>query len=113
MCQKKKKLKPKPRSSSWIYGESKQYGPEHSYFGQTAVLPPGENLKLSSTLAAAVAWRGEQQQATAVTGGDAVTLQMSKPGDPGKIWGVSGWELASIYVPKCQNIVIISPLRGN
>lgn len=56
-----KKLKPKPHSSSWIYGESKQYGPEqHSYFGQTAMLPPGENLKFCSTFAAAVAWWGEQ-----------------------------------------------------
>lgn len=107
----RKKIKTK---TSWIYGESKQSGPEqHSYFGQTAMLPPGENLEFSSILTAAVAWRGEQQQATAVTGGDAVTLQMGKTGDAEKLWGVSGWELAGIYVLKCPNIMIISPLWGN
>lgn len=49
------------------------------------MLPPGENLEFSSILTAAVAWRGEQQQATAVTGGDAVTLQMGKAGDAEKL----------------------------
>lgn len=40
----RKKIKTK---TSWIYGESKQSGPEqHSYFGQTAMLPPGENLRV-------------------------------------------------------------------
>lgn len=59
------------------------------------MLPPGETLKFSSTLIAAMVWRGEQQQATAITGGDAVILQMGKAGDAGKLWGVSGWEFMS------------------
>lgn len=49
------------------------------------MLPPGETLKFSSTLIAAMVWRGEQQQATAITGGDAVILQMGKAGDAGKL----------------------------
>lgn len=97
-----KKLKPKPWSSSKIYGESRQHGPkQRSYFGQTAMPPPGETLKSSSTLVAAALWWGEQQQADeAVAGGDAVVLQPGKAGGAGKLRGVD--VNLVVFVPKCH-----------
>jgi len=89
-CARKKKKtnqKPKPYSSSKIYGGSKQSRPEQNcYFGQTAMLPPGESLKSPSALIAAKPWWGERRQAEkAIAGSDAILLQPGKAGRAGKL----------------------------